>query len=37
VSRERLIAVIGFTVSDGRIVEVDLVADPDKLSAVAPG
>jgi RNA polymerase sigma-70 factor, ECF subfamily len=37
VSRERLIAVIGFTVSAGRIVELDLVADPDKLSAVAPG
>jgi RNA polymerase sigma factor (sigma-70 family) len=37
VSRERLIAVIGFTVSAGRIVELDLVADPDKLGAVAPG
>jgi RNA polymerase sigma factor (sigma-70 family) len=37
VSRDRLIAVLGFTVSDGRIVELDLVADPDKLSALAPG
>jgi len=24
-------AVVGFTVADGRIVEIDLVADPDKL------
>jgi RNA polymerase sigma-70 factor (ECF subfamily) len=37
VSRDRLIAVLGFTVSDDRIVELDLVADPDKLSALVPG
>jgi RNA polymerase sigma-70 factor (ECF subfamily) len=36
VSHDRLIAVLGFTVSDDRIVELDLVADPDKLSAVSP-
>jgi len=37
VSRERLIAVLGFTVAADRIVELDLVADPEKLSALAPG
>ena len=37
VSRERLIAVLGFTVADDRIVELDLVADPDKLGALLPG
>jgi RNA polymerase sigma-70 factor (ECF subfamily) len=37
VSHDRLIAVLGFTVSDDRIVELDLVADPDKLSALATG
>jgi RNA polymerase sigma factor (sigma-70 family) len=30
----RPIAVIGFTVAEGRIVEIDLVADPDKLRDV---
>jgi hypothetical protein len=28
-------AVVGFTVAEGRIVEIDLIADPDKLRAVA--
>jgi RNA polymerase sigma factor (sigma-70 family) len=28
-------AVVGFTVAAGRIVEIDLIADPDKLRAVA--
>ena len=37
VSRERLIAVLGFTVADDRIVELNLVADPDKLGALLPG
>jgi hypothetical protein len=27
--------VVGFTIADGRIVEIDLVADRDKLRAVA--
>jgi RNA polymerase sigma-70 factor (ECF subfamily) len=30
----RPIAVIGFTIAQGRIVEIDLVADPDKLRDV---
>jgi len=34
VPRDRPIAVIGFTISHERIVEIDLVADPDKLSGV---
>ena len=29
------VAVVGFTVADGRIVEIDLVADREKLRAVA--
>jgi RNA polymerase sigma-70 factor (ECF subfamily) len=37
VSGKRLIAVLGFTVSDDRVVELDLVADPDKLGELAPG
>jgi len=37
VSRDRLIAVLGFAVSGDRIVELDLVADPEKLSALTPG
>jgi len=37
VPRDRPIAVIGFTVSHDRIVEIDLVADPAKLSPLAPG
>ena len=31
----RPIAVIGFTIADGQIVEIDLIADPQKLRAVA--
>jgi hypothetical protein len=31
VPHDRPIAVIGFTIADGRIAEIDLVADPDKL------
>src|SRR5437764_2106948 len=31
----RPFAVVGFTVADGRIVEIDLVADPDKLRRLA--
>ena len=30
----RPIAVVGFTVSNGRIVEIDLVADPAKLGGL---
>jgi len=30
----RPIAVVGFTVADGRIVEIDLIADPAKLARV---
>ena len=30
----RPVAVIGFSVAGGRIVEIDLVADPDKLRAL---
>lgn len=33
---ERPIAVVGFTIVDGRIVEIDLIADPEKLRAVGP-
>jgi RNA polymerase sigma factor (sigma-70 family) len=32
---DRPFAVVGFTVSDGRILEIDLVADPEKLRGVA--
>jgi RNA polymerase sigma-70 factor, ECF subfamily len=34
VSHDRPIAVLGFAISGGRIVEIDLVADPDKLTAL---
>jgi RNA polymerase sigma-70 factor (ECF subfamily) len=34
VARDRPIAVLGFTIAHDRIVELDLVADPDKLSGV---
>jgi RNA polymerase sigma-70 factor (ECF subfamily) len=34
-SRGRLLAAIAFTVAGGRIVEIDLVADPEKLRARA--
>jgi RNA polymerase sigma-70 factor, ECF subfamily len=33
---ERPIAVVGFTIVDGRIAEIDLVANPEKLRAVEP-
>ena len=36
VPRDRPIAVLGFTIAAGRIVELDLIADPDKLKKVAP-
>jgi RNA polymerase sigma-70 factor (ECF subfamily) len=32
---DRPFAVVGFTVSDGRIMEIDLIADPEKLRGVA--
>jgi RNA polymerase sigma factor (sigma-70 family) len=32
----RPIAVVGFTVAEGRIVEIDLIADPQKLRGLAP-
>ena len=35
VPRDRPIAVIGFTIADGRIAEIDLVADPDKLRGLS--
>jgi RNA polymerase sigma factor (sigma-70 family) len=31
----RPIAVVGFTIAEGRIVEIDVIADPEKLRAVA--
>jgi hypothetical protein len=31
------IAVVGFTVARGRIVEIDLITDPDKLRGVVVG
>jgi hypothetical protein len=34
-ARGRLLAAVGFTVAGGRIVEIDLVADPAKLRARA--
>jgi RNA polymerase sigma factor (sigma-70 family) len=34
VPRRRPIAVLGFTVARGRIVELDLIADPDKLKSL---
>jgi RNA polymerase sigma factor (sigma-70 family) len=34
---ERLFAVVGFTISDGRIVEIDLIGDPEKLPALTRG
>ena len=37
VPRDRTIAVLGFAISQGRIVELDLVADPDKQSALTSG
>ncbi|MFL5942096.1 MAG: RNA polymerase sigma factor SigJ [Gaiellaceae bacterium] len=37
VPRDRPIAVIGFTIAQERIVEIDLVADPDKLGGATAG
>ena len=34
VPRDRPIAVLGFTIAADRIVELDLIADPDKLNAL---
>jgi RNA polymerase sigma-70 factor (ECF subfamily) len=34
VPRDRPIAVLGFTIARNRIVELDLIADPDKLSGI---
>jgi RNA polymerase sigma-70 factor (ECF subfamily) len=34
VPRDRPIAVLGFTISHDRVVELDLIADPDKLRAL---
>jgi RNA polymerase sigma-70 factor (ECF subfamily) len=28
----RLFSVIGFTIADGKVVEMDVLADPDRLS-----
>jgi RNA polymerase sigma-70 factor (ECF subfamily) len=36
-ARGRLLAAVGFTISRGRIVEIDLVADPEKLRGYASG
>jgi len=27
-----LVAVLGFTIADGKVVEIDILADPDRLS-----
>jgi len=32
----RVVAVVGFTVTGGRIVEIDLITDPAKLRSVLP-
>jgi RNA polymerase sigma-70 factor (ECF subfamily) len=37
VPARRPVAVIGFTVAEGRIVEIDLIADPEKLRAAVGG
>src|SRR5205823_12502229 len=34
---ERPFAVVGFTVAGGRITEIDLIIDPEKLKKVAAG
>lgn len=36
VIRERAVAIVGFTVSNGRIVEIDALADPARVPALAP-
>jgi RNA polymerase sigma-70 factor (ECF subfamily) len=33
--RGRPLAVMGFTVADGRIVEIDAIADPDRVRRIA--
>ena len=33
--RGRPLAVMGFTVADGRIVEIDAIADPDRVARIA--
>jgi RNA polymerase sigma-70 factor (ECF subfamily) len=35
IPRDRPIAVIGFAIAKDRIVEIDLVADPDKLRGLS--
>jgi len=30
------LAVMGFTVADGKIVEVDVIADPDRIARLTP-
>jgi RNA polymerase sigma-70 factor (ECF subfamily) len=35
IPRDRPIAVIGFAIAQNRIVEIDLVADPDKLRTLS--
>jgi RNA polymerase sigma-70 factor, ECF subfamily len=37
IPRDRPVAVLGFAIAHDRIVEIDLVADPDKLTALSPG
>jgi RNA polymerase sigma-70 factor (ECF subfamily) len=34
-SERRLMSVLGFTVTRGKIVEIDILADPDRLSKIA--
>jgi hypothetical protein len=34
--RGRPIAIVGFTTARGRIVEIDLIADPQKLARLLP-
>lgn len=34
--RERPVAVMGFTVSGGKIVEIDAIADPERVQRIAP-
>ena len=35
-ARGRPIAVVGFTITHGRIAAIDLITDPEKLARVAP-
>jgi RNA polymerase sigma-70 factor, ECF subfamily len=34
--RQRPVGAVGFTIADGRITELDLIADPQKLRLTAP-